>query len=266
LIPQDKVERKQRMGLPNTLLIADYPVRDTTQKELASFLLNAIRNKQKVALFFANTNFIVQCRGLLDKLRDPSVTIVNDGIGMDLAATFFHGRRFSENLNGTDFTPYLLHHAATPLRVYMLGGKPEVLAKASEYAHQRLGQQVVGVCDGYDGLRNTPDLVAHINQANPDVILVALGNPVQEKWILEHRPALNAGLVMGVGALFDFWAGEKPRAPKMVQKLHLEWLYRLSLEPRRLMRRYTIDILVFFSHCYRYRSFSKPAAQRGNTL
>jgi beta-1,4-glucosyltransferase len=52
----------------------------------------------------------------------------------------------------------------------------------------------------------------------------------------------------------------------MVQKLHLEWLYRLALEPRRLMRRYTVDILVFFSHCYRYRRFAKPAAQRSNSL
>jgi beta-1,4-glucosyltransferase len=237
------------MGLPTTLLIADFPVRDTTQKELASFLLTSLRNKEKVALFFANTNFIVQCRALLERMRDRSVTIVNDGIGMDLAATFFHGRRFKENLNGTDFTPYLFRYSTTPLRVYMIGGKPEVLAKASEYAHQRLSQRVVGVCDGYDGIKNTPDLIQHINQAKPDVILVALGNPIQEEWILDHRQSLDAGLVMGVGALFDFWAGDKSRAPKLVQKLHLEWLYRLALEPKRLMRRYTVDILVFFSHC-----------------
>jgi beta-1,4-glucosyltransferase len=249
------------MGLPTTLLIADFPVRDTTQKELASFLLTALHNKEKVALFFANTNFVVQCRALLERMRDRSVAIVNDGIGMDLAAAFFHGRRFKENLNGTDFTPYLFRHSATPLRVYMIGGKPEVLAKASEYLHQRLDQQVVGVCDGYGGIKNTPDLITHINQAKPDVVLVALGNPIQEAWILDHRQSLDASVVIGVGALFDFWAGEKPRAPKVIQKLHLEWLYRLMLEPRRLMRRYTVDILVFFSHCYKYRRFSKPAAQ-----
>jgi beta-1,4-glucosyltransferase len=249
------------MGLPTTLLIADFPVRDTTQKELASFLLTALHNKEKVALFFANTNFVVQCRTLLERMRDRSVTIVNDGIGMDLAAAFFHGRRFKENLNGTDFTPYLFRHSAAPLRVYMIGGKPEVLAKASEYVHQRLDQQVVGVCDGYGGIKNTPDLITHINQAKPDVVLVALGNPIQEAWILDHRQSLDASVVIGVGALFDFWAGEKPRAPQVIQKLHLEWLYRLMLEPRRLMRRYTVDILVFFSHCYKYRRFSKPAAQ-----
>ncbi|HEX2603935.1 MAG TPA: WecB/TagA/CpsF family glycosyltransferase [Oxalicibacterium sp.] len=254
------------MGLPITLPIADYPVRVTTQTELATFLLNALRNKQKVSLFFANTNFIVQCRNLLDRMRDRSVTIVNDGIGMDLAATLVHGRRFKENLNGTDFTPFLFRTSSVPLRVYMIGGRPEVLAKASEYVHQRLCQRVVGVCDGYEGLKNTPDLIAHINQARPDVVLVALGNPVQERWILDHRASLDAALVMGVGALFDFWAGEKPRAPKLVQRMRLEWLYRLALEPRRLMRRYTVDILVFFSHCFRYRSFAKAAVQRSNTI
>jgi beta-1,4-glucosyltransferase len=254
------------MGLPITLPIADFPVRVTTQQELATFLLASLRNKQKMSLFFANTNFIVQCRNLLERMRDRSVTIVNDGIGMDLAAVLVHRRRFKENLNGTDFTPYLFRTSATPLRVYMIGGRPEVLAKASEHVHQRLCQRVVGVCDGYDGLGKTPDLITHINQAKPDVILVALGNPAQEQWILDHREALDAGLMIGVGALFDFWAGEKPRAPRLVRKLRLEWLYRLALEPKRLMRRYTLDVMVFFSHCYRYRAFSKPAVQRSNTF
>lgn len=253
------------MGLPNTLLIADFPVRVTTQKELACFLLKALRDQQKVSLFFANTNFIVKCRALLARMGDRSVTIVNDGVGMDLAATLVHGRRFKENLNGTDFTPFLFAQSTTPLRVYMIGGRPEILAKASEHVHRRLGQHVVGVCDGFDGLKNTPDLIEHINHARPDVVLVALGNPIQEEWILDARPSLDAGVMIGVGALFDFWAGHKPRAPKIIQKLRLEWMYRLALEPRRLMRRYTFDIVVFLAHCYRYRQFTKSAAQRSNT-
>lgn len=63
----------------------------------------------------------------------------------------------------------------------------------------------------------------------------------------------NARILVGVGALFDFWAGDKPRAPVFVQKIRMEWLYRLGLEPRRLARRYTVDILRFLMYCYRYR-------------
>jgi beta-1,4-glucosyltransferase len=64
---------------------------------------------------------------------------------------------------------------------------------------------------------------------------------------------LHAGILTGVGALFDFWAGDKPRAPVIVQKMRLEWLYRLCLEPRRLARRYTVDIVKFLKHCYHCR-------------
>jgi len=241
------------MGSPNTLLIADFPVRITTQAELASVLLAALTAHQKTTLFFANTNFIVQCRSLLSRMRDPSVIIANDGIGLDLAALLVYRRRFQENLNGTDFTPFLFRHSPTPLRVYMVGGKPAVLAKAAVHVRTHLGQHVVGTCDGYAGMKNNPALIAHINLTRPDVILVALGNPIQEEWILNHRAELEAGVVIGVGALFDFWAGEKLRAPRLIQRFRLEWLYRLALEPRRLLRRYTVDILVFFMHCYRYR-------------
>lgn len=241
------------MELPNKLPIADFPICNATRQELATLLLGAICDKRKLTLFFANTNFIVKCRSLLSRMRDRSVVIVNDGVGMDIAATLCHRRRFRDNLNGTDFTPFLFQCAAAPLRVYMVGGRPDVLLKAAEHVHVRLGQQVVGGCDGYDGVKDVDGLIVDINQAGPDIVLVAMGNPIQETWILQHRQLLDANLIMGVGALFDFWAGDKPRAPKLVQKLRLEWLYRLALEPRRLLRRYTIDIGVFLAHCYKYR-------------
>ena len=158
----------------------------------------------------------------------------------------------SWNGNGTDFTPYLLRQAHRPLRLFLLGGKSQVVGRAAEYARQQLGQEVVGVCDGYAGMSEIR-LLERIERAKPDILLVALGNPVQEQWIMQHWEALNVSLVMGVGALFDFWAGAKPRAPRVVQSLRLEWLYRLCLEPRRLLRRYTVDIMRFLLYCYRYR-------------
>lgn len=245
------------MNLPNKLPIADFPVCDATRQELATLLLGALCEKRKLTLFFANTNFIVKCRALLSRMRDRSIVIVNDGVGMDIAAALCHRRRFRDNLNGTDFTPFLFQCAAAPLRVYMVGGRPNVLVKAAEHVHVRLGQQVVGGCDGYDGIKDADGLIADINQACPDIVLVAMGNPIQEAWILQHRQSLDANLIMGVGALFDFWAGDKPRAPKLVQKLRLEWLYRLALEPRRLFRRYTVDICIFLAHCHKYRSMRK---------
>jgi beta-1,4-glucosyltransferase len=234
----------------STIRVGGFPVLKTTAAELASHLLAERQSGRQVALFFANTNFVVQCRDMRSQMENEGVAIVNDGVGMDIAARFLCADRFKENLNGTDFMPYLFRQSSTPLRVFMVGGTPRVLQQAAQYVTQQLGQVVVGTCDGYEGIRAHPHLVETINQAQADVVLVAMGNPVQEKWILDHRHGLDAGILSGVGALFDFWAGNKPRAPVWVQRMRLEWFYRLCLEPRRLARRYTVDIVKFLKHCY----------------
>lgn len=243
----------------NITPIAGFPVMRTDADGLAARLLGALYARKKVSLFFANTNFIVQCRAHLPRMRDEGVIIVNDGVGLDIAARLLGQQRFPANLNGTDFTPFLLQRAKRPLRLFLLGGKEDVLQKAAGHARSHLGQKVVGTCNGYGGIRKQADLIDVINHRAPDVLLVAMGNPVQEAWILAHRHEINAGIVMGVGALFDFWAGAKPRAPALVRAMRMEWCYRLCLEPRRLARRYTVDIVRFLAHCYRYRM---PAAGR----
>lgn len=235
------------------ILISNFPVQSTNRKSLSARLLSTMTTGEKTVLFFANTNFIVKCRFLLERKMLATVILVNDGVGMDIAAKLFHGERFESNLNGTDFTPFLFNESPQPLRVFMLGGKPDVLEKAVRHVEDNLMQKVVGSCDGYQHASELVGLVAKINAVEPDVVLVAMGNPMQEKWIAEHCDAINAKLFMGVGALFDFWSGDKPRAPDMVRSLRLEWFYRLCLEPRRLMRRYTIEIIIFLSHCIKYR-------------
>lgn len=245
------------MASERILPIAGFPVLEATPKALASHLLCILRHQQKVTLLYANSNFIVKCKRLLRRMHDDSVIIVNDGVGMDIAARMFHGRSFKANLNGTDFTPYLFRESVRPLRVYLLGGRLDVVMKAAIHAEQALGQIVVGYCDGYQGMQD-PSLIDRINASGAEVLLVAMGNPMQEAWILEHREQLTVPIVSGVGALFDFWAGDKPRAPRYVQRLRLEWLYRLCHEPRRLLRRYTVDVLVFFADCFRYRKATAP--------
>lgn len=241
------------MYLGRTVPIAGFPVIEATRHDLALHLLSVLRDHRKTSLLFANSNFIVKCKNLLRRMCSDEVVIVNDGIGLDIAARFLRGRPFKANLNGTDFTPYLFSQSARPLRVFLLGGQPEIVARAAEFVTQQLGQPVVGSCDGYSGMRNTPDLIERINHSKAEVLLVALGNPLQEQWILDHRDLLEVGVVAGVGALFDFWAGDKVRAPMLVQRLRMEWLFRLLQEPRRLLRRYTLDMLVFFAECYRSR-------------
>ena len=84
------------------------------------------------------------------------------------------------------------------------------------------------------------EVVAMINDADPDVIWVGLGCPKQERWMFEHRDRLNSGVMLGVGQVFDIYAGKIRRAPAWMQRTGTEWLYRLCAEPKRLWRRYLV--------------------------
>jgi beta-1,4-glucosyltransferase len=240
-------------ALGRSLTLSRFPVTSTTRERLADYLLQRLGNGEKTAVFFANTNFIVKCRFLQPQLPDPSIVLVNDGVGMDIAAKIFAQGKFEENLNGTDFTPYLFQNARRSLKVFMIGSTPEVLARAAIHVETVLDQQVVGTCDGFAGIKDSAALLARIETTKPDVVLVAMGNPMQEQWIMTHRTQIDAGICIGVGALFDFWSGGKARAPELVRKLRMEWFYRLCLEPKRLLRRYTLDIGVFLLQCFKYR-------------
>ena len=232
--------------------LGGYRMRSITRHHLADEVLEALESGHKRQVFFANTNFVVQCRPLRARLQAPSVCVVNDGIGMDLASLLVHRRRFAENLNGTDFIPYLCTQSTRPVRFFLLGSRPGVAVQAARHLVEKLGQQVVGTCDGYSEYAEAGEaLVARINASGAQVVLVAFGNPGQEAWILDHCAGCDAPVMFGVGALLDFLSGNARRAPSWVRALHLEWLFRLCLEPGRLLKRYTWDMIGFFWICLR---------------
>lgn len=242
------------------LFLGGYAVHSLPRETLEARVTETCEQGGKLQVFFANTNFIVECRPLIPRLRRPSVCIVNDGIGMDLAALLVHRRRFAENLNGTDFIPYLCSRSPRPLRFFLLGGRAGVAKKAARQLIDGLGQQVVGTCDGYAEFAAAgEDLVRQINASQADIVLVAFGNPKQEAWILDHCDAVDAPVMFGVGALLDFLSGSVKRAPEWVRTLHLEWLFRLSREPRRLLKRYSWDLIRFFGICLRAGKALRPS-------
>ncbi|MDT8992598.1 WecB/TagA/CpsF family glycosyltransferase [Curvibacter sp. APW13] len=231
--------------------LAGYSIRSTNSAALSALLQERLVGHIKTVLVFANANCVMQCQHLRTWLSGENVVLVNDGIGVDIAAMMVVGHRFEENLNGTDFLPFLFTQLATQQKVYLVGGMPEIAERAGKFIEAKFGHQVVGIQDGFS--RIDPVLLqTRINSSGADVVLVALGNPRQEEWIKANAPNLNAPLVIGVGALLDFLSGTVVRAPVWMRALHLEWLFRLGHEPRRLMRRYTIDIGRFLSLCLRY--------------
>lgn len=234
------------------LPLAGFQIQSRSAADLCAELDSRIQQREKTGLLFANTNFALQCQPLRDWVNSPAIILVNDGIGLDIAAKLIHGERYLANLNGTDFVPYLLKSLQSPQKIFLYGGKPGVAEKAASVIESTTCHRVVGCKNGYG---KVPSLTLQeiINQTNADIVLVAMGNPLQERWIQEHMPALDAALFIGVGALFDFMSGGVQRAPHWVQRIRMEWLFRLLQEPRRLAKRYSIDIIRFLMACIRHR-------------
>lgn len=172
--------------------------------------------------------------------------LLPDGSGISLAARMT-GRRLSANLNGTDLFPALcLAAAARGLSVYLLGAAPGIAEAAGETAKRIAPDlRIAGSRDGYFSDAETGAVIEEINNSGADILLVAMGVPMQELWLDRHRNELDASLVMGVGGLFDFYSGRMKRAPKIFRKIGCEWLWRLALEPRRLGARYLIGNPLF---------------------
>jgi beta-1,4-glucosyltransferase len=232
---------------PTQTTIAGFAIRRTTGSAAFRFLEQRWRDRRRAIVFFANANFVIQCAPLRQTIAEsPEILLLNDGVALDIAALLRRGIRFPENLNGTDFTPAFLGALDRTARVYLLGGRPGVAQSAAEALTRYPHVEVCGQMDGYSIWKDEAAVIREINAARPDVLLVALGNPRQEEWILRHREALEVPLIFAVGALFDFLSGTAPRAPQLVRRVRLEWAYRLAHEPRRLFRRYTIDTLKFF--------------------
>ncbi len=152
-----------------------------------------------------------------------------------------------ERVAGSDFVPRLLERAAERgWRVYFLGGAPGVGALAREVLRTLLpALEVVGIDDSRididapaDGLER---VLGPIRATRPHLVLVALGAPKQEILIDRVRDGLRPAVFLGVGGTLDFLAGTIPRAPRWMAKSGLEWIFRLSREPRRLWRRYLVQ-------------------------
>jgi exopolysaccharide biosynthesis WecB/TagA/CpsF family protein len=178
--------------------------------------------------------------------------VLRDGVGVGLAARL-QGRSFPANLNGTDFTPRVLRLAATRhWSVYLLGGSPGVASAAARRLERAIsGLVIAGVMHGYFPARDTPSVVRRINECRPDILLVAMGNPIQELWLDRHLRSTHARLGIGVGAYFDFVAERVARAPAWVRRARLEWCFRLTQEPRRLAHRYLVGNPLFLHRVLR---------------
>lgn len=238
----------ERSSTPSVLRVCGFDLLDARRDEAAALLLDGERlraafvNADCVNIAARDARYRRDVEGM--DLRLP------DGIGVALAAGMAGGR-LAANLNGTDLFPVLCDGAVRRGRsIYFLGGAPGVAARAAAAAARaHPGLRIAGTAHGYGG--DEAETVARINASGADIVLVAMGAPLQEAFIARHAAALEAGLCMGVGGLFDFLSGEKPRAPAPLRRAGLEWAWRLAVEPKRLARRYLLGNPLFLARAIR---------------
>jgi N-acetylglucosaminyldiphosphoundecaprenol N-acetyl-beta-D-mannosaminyltransferase len=188
-------------------------------------------------------------RADLRQAYDDASLVVADGMPIVLASRLL-GRALPERVAGSDLVPRLFETAERPMRVFLLGAGPGVAEEAAARIHRRWPSvQVVGTCSPAVGFETNAAencrILAAIDAAAPDLVIVGLGAPKQELWVHRHRHELRAKVVLCAGATIDFLAGRRRRSPLWMRHAGLEWLHRLASEPRRLAGRYARDACVF---------------------
>ncbi len=171
--------------------------------------------------------------------------LVPDGAGIVLAAN----KQVQTRITGDDIFTGL---CPTPARVFFLGSTEATLVKMAsrftrDYPMATLAGTLSPPFKSAFSASDNAKMIAQINAARPDILWVGLTAPKQEKWLHQHIGALDIRFAAGIGAVFDFYAGNTPRAPKWMQENSMEWLYRLYKNPRKLARRYLTSTPVFMA-------------------
>lgn len=178
-------------------------------------------------------------------LMDKSIDVVSDGIGIIKAAKMI-GVKIPERIPGVDLALELLEYGNKLNKsIYLFGATEEVVSTLVNKININYPNlNIVGYRNGY--VVNKDYVFRDILRKEPDIVLVALGMPLQEKLIYRHIKKFRKGIFVGVGGSFDVLSGFKKRAPKIFIKLNLEWLYRIIREPKRIKRFYKNNIKFMF--------------------
>lgn len=232
------------------------PITDLSMNDALELCVRAMRapDARTRSLFFVNAHTLnLACEDAAYRaLLAASDWVFGDGTGVRWAVRFLHGARLLDNVNGTDLVPALLGRDLG-LRFYMLGAAPDAIERAAAHARRVFpGWQLVGHHHGYVPVDDCAAVVEKINASSPDLLLVGMGNPKQEHWIHAHRHELAVPLCLGIGGLFDYWAGDLERAPSWLRRFGFEWLHLLIAQPRKF-RRYVLGNPLFLLRLARER-------------
>jgi N-acetylglucosaminyldiphosphoundecaprenol N-acetyl-beta-D-mannosaminyltransferase len=227
-------------------------VNPLTVDELHTAINSYIRSKAHALILHVNVHCLnLSCESSwLREFLNQSDLVFCDGAGIQMAARVF-GRSLPMRITYADWMWQLAELCAQEGHtLFLLGARPgiaKIAASRLQFLYPEL--RIVGTHHGY--FDKTPDsteneaVIEQINAVKPHILLVGLGMPVQERWLMENWERIDANVALTGGAVFDYISGELRRAPRWMTDHGLEWLGRLLIEPRRLWRRYVVGNPLF---------------------
>jgi N-acetylglucosaminyldiphosphoundecaprenol N-acetyl-beta-D-mannosaminyltransferase len=224
------------------------PLRPLRTEELIDLLVTRARSGLHTTVCYANAHTVNLACGdprLRHILRTCEV-LYADGASL-VWASRWSVRRLPERMTAADYFPRFARRCAEEgLSLYLLGGRHGIAEEAARQLRARSPNlKVAGLHHGYFEADESDRLVAEINAAKPDVVVVGLSSPRQEYWVSRHAADLTAPVCWCVGGLFDYLAGRERRAPAWLCRLGCEWLFRLAVDPVGKWRRYLLGNPLF---------------------
>jgi len=253
----------KKSNLPKKLL--GIHVDDITLSEFLTTIKKTVSTGQKK--IFANVNVnainIAYEQGWYRDFFNQCDIVFCDGYGVKLAAALC-GFTIRERITSADMMWRLAEFSEKKeITLFFLGSKPGVAEKAAAQLQARNPRlQILGCYHGFFEKSPASDenrtVISMINACKPDVLILGMGMPMQERWLVDNWDGINAHVALTGGAVFDYVSGELKRAPRWMTDHGLEWLGRLFIEPRRLWKRYIIGNPLFFWRVFIHEILRKP--------
>lgn len=235
-------------GIAKTMELLGIRVHSLTKGALIEKIAEFAVSGNRKRISYINAHCVnTACRdGEYKAALNRSDIVYADGMSVVWAALFM-GRPLPQRVNIIGFLDDIFRRLEQDrTTLYLLGGREAAVRGAARYIGSNFpDMKICGFHNGYFTDKEESDIINEINSHKPDILIVGLGVPYQEKWINSHLDALDAHLCLSAGAMFDYISGLAKKAPTWMCDTGLEWLYRLNQEPGRLWRRYLLGNPVF---------------------
>lgn len=242
-----ELRKQQYERIQNQVEILNIPIDNLSVSDFLDQL-------QKGVVFTPNVDHLMKLQKDLEFVRaysEADFRVCDSQVLM--FASKFLGKPLKAKISGSDLFPmFCEHHRHNDhIKIFLMGGAEGIAHQAQRRINDRIGREIIVEAHspsfGFEkDEAECERILEMIRQSSANVLVVGVGAPKQEKWIAKYKNQLpNIDIFLAVGAAIDFEAGNKPRAPELVSKLGLEWLYRLASEPNRLWKRYLLDDLPF---------------------